>query len=382
MFRLAVEACPAAMLMVGADGVIQLVNDECERMFGYERSELIGASIDLLAPGHVRQGHKALRDSYAVHPSKRLMGAGRDLRAVRKDESEFPVEIGLTPISTPGGPCVLAFVIDITARREAEKSIRGYMAELERANEGLARFAYMASHDIQEPLRKIVSFADILTTAVGEKNFDDLLHASKVMEASARQARTLVSDILTFARSLNSAYDLKTISVRDVVESALQNLSQAVLDEAAVVELAIEDFDVHGDRTQAILLLQNIVANALKYHKPGARPVVRISTDAAVRRMAIADEGIGFPPTTREDIFEPFKRLHTRDQYPGSGIGLAICKTIASRHGWRISATPTSQGACFEVIFTKASADAFVPAIDIGGAPGVAKPSFPSDRGG
>ena len=119
-------------------------------------------SIDRLVPDKVRNGHNELRAGYFGAPSKRLMGIGRDLRAVRSDGSEFPVEIGLTPVATPSGLSVLAFVINITARRAAEKSIRAYTEELERANEGLARFAYAASHDIQAPLRKIVAFAEVM----------------------------------------------------------------------------------------------------------------------------------------------------------------------------------------------------------------------------
>src|SRR5579863_123390 len=302
MFRLAVEACPAAMLMVSEGGKIELVNAECELMFGYARGELIGQSIELLTPSHMKDTHKALRSGFAKNPSKRLMGVGRDLRAVRKDGSEFPVEIGLTPIGTARGLSVLAFVVDITARREAEKAIRGYLAELERANEGLARFAYVASHDIQEPLRKIVAFAGILDTAIGERNFEDLALAGEVMRDSAMQARVLVADLLTMARSLNSAYEVETVSLRTIVESAMQNLSQAIADEQAAIELAVEDIALEADRTQATLLVQNIVANALKYHKPDMKPFVRISTatpPGAAPRLCIEDEGIGFPDNRR-----------------------------------------------------------------------------------
>lgn len=187
------------------------------------------------------------------------------------------------------------------------------------------------------------------------------------------------------AQSLNGAYDLQTVSVKEAVEAALESLSQTIFDEAAIVEVAIEDFAIEADRSQAGLLIQNIVSNAVKYHKPGAKPVVKISTsveDGVARRLIVADKGIGFPAGSRDDIFEPFKRLHTRDQYPGSGIGLAICKAIVSRHGWRISATSTPQGACFEVVFAVTPDDVLEPKINIGGALDIAKPSNSSDWGG
>ena len=282
------------------------------------------------------------------------MGIGRNFRAVRSDGSEFPVEIGLTPINISGGLGVLAFVIDITARWEAQNAISGYMAELERVNEGLAHFASIASHDIQEPLRKIVAFADILKTAIADDNMDEVAYAGDVMQVSARHARSLVTDLLSFARSVNAEYALEPLSMREIVDGALLDLSQTILDENAVLEQNVEDFTITADRRQAILLVQNLISNALKYHKAGERPIVRISADArphAAQRLSVADEGIGFPVARLGDIFEPFKRLHSRDEYPGSGIGLAICKTVANRHGWSITAESAPMGGSrFEVL--------------------------------
>ncbi len=352
--HLAVEACPAAMIMVGANGTIELVNAECERMFGYERAGLIGSTIEKLVPEKARADHRTLRASFVGEPSRRLMGIGHDYRAVRSDGSEFPVEIGLTPINIPSGQGVLAFVVDITARREAQKTISGHIAELERVNEGLAHFASIASHDIQEPLRKIVAFADILKTAITDANMDEVAYAGGVMQVSARHARRLVADLLSFARAVNAEYALEPLSMREVVDGALLDLSQTILDENAVLEVNVEDFTITADRTQTILLVQNLVSNALKYHEAGKRPIVRISADArphSARRLSIADEGIGFPIARLEDIFEPFKRLHSRDKYPGSGIGLAICKTVASRHGWSIIAESAPMcGSRFDVL--------------------------------
>src|SRR5262249_14430851 len=119
IFQLAVEASPAAMILVGPDGRIQHANAECERMFRYSRGELIGSLIEVLVPGSLKEQHTRLRDSFVARPSKRLMGVGRDLRAVRRDGQEFSVEIGLTPIPTAAGLNVLAFVVDITGRPPA-----------------------------------------------------------------------------------------------------------------------------------------------------------------------------------------------------------------------------------------------------------------------
>ena len=160
LFRLAVESSPAAMIVTGQDGAIQFANAETSRMFGYQPQELIGQTIDVLVPTRLRPTHLSLRQGFLANPSKRPMGIGRDLKATRRDGSEFPVEIGLTPIKTLKGILVLATVLDISARREADLTLAQRAFELERANERLAQFAFIASHDLQEPLRKIAAFSD------------------------------------------------------------------------------------------------------------------------------------------------------------------------------------------------------------------------------
>ncbi len=354
MLRLAFEASPAAMFMVDQDGRIEMANAQCEEIFGYAPGELIGVSIDRLVPAGLRAKHKGLRSSFNANPSKRQMGVGRDLRALRRDGGVFPVEIGLTPVETPLGPRVVAFAIDVSARLATEETLKNSLAELERANESLSRFAYVASHDIQEPLRKISAFADILVSAMTSGNADEARYAAEVMATSARHARHLVADLLILARSFNDACAMEAVPVRETIQLVLDSLSQTIAEEAAEIEIHGDDFIVQGDKAQAFQLVQNLVSNAVKYHKPGQPPRVRIllKQNEAERRLAIEDEGIGFAVAHREEIFEPFRRLHNRSEIPGTGIGLAICKTIAKRHGWRLTArsTPTV-GSTFEIIF-------------------------------
>jgi PAS domain S-box-containing protein len=356
MLHLAFEACPAAMLMVDASGRIELVNEECEQMFGYRRGELIGRRVEALMPRSVRARHVEYRGDYAKHPTKRLMGVGRELVAARRDGSAFFVEVGLTPVETAVGPRIVAFAIDITARLESERSLRRYMSELQRANENLSRFAYIASHDIQEPLRKITAFADILDAAMKENDQAEALYASEVMATAAQHARNLVKDLLSFARSTNDAHKIETIALREAIGAVLDNLSQTILDERAEVECSGESFAVEADRSQLEQMLQNLISNALKYHKQNQAPRVRIAMKPGAREnaLAIEDEGIGFASAHNNEIFEPFRRLHGRGDFPGTGIGLAICKSIADRHGWSLSAhsTPTL-GSTFEIIFPK-----------------------------
>jgi PAS domain S-box-containing protein len=338
-FRLAVESAPAAMIVSDAEGVILFVNAETERMFGYGSGELVGKSIDILAPPQVRTTHARLRHSFLSAPSKRPMGVGRDLKAARRDGSEFSVEIGLTPIETETGMVVLATVLDITARREAENALSQRATELERANERLAQFAYVASHDLQEPLRKIAAFSDILEKAISSANETDMSYANSVMRSSALRARELVDDLLTYSRAINDAQHLQRLDLRDELALAVDDLSEAIEEAKAEVSIEVPHFPFDADRSQFARLTHNIVSNALKYRKPDENPTVRIfgSPENGSIVVGFSDNGIGFESKYQHIVFEPFKRLHPKGRYPGTGIGLAICKSIADRHGWRLS---------------------------------------------
>jgi PAS domain S-box-containing protein len=338
-FRLAVESAPAAMIVSDAEGVILFVNAETERMFGYGSGELVGKSIDILAPPQVRTTHARLRRSFLSAPSKRPMGVGRDLKAARRDGSEFSVEIGLTPIETETGMVVLATVLDITARREAESALSQRATELERANERLAQFAYVASHDLQEPLRKIAAFSDILEKAISSANETDMSYANSVMRSSALRARELVDDLLTYSRAINDAQHLQRLDLRDELALAVDDLSEAIEEARAEVSIEVPHVAFDADRSQFARLTHNIVSNALKYRKPDETPKVRIfgSPESGSIVVGFSDNGIGFESKYQHIVFEPFKRLHPKGRYPGTGIGLAICKSIADRHGWRLS---------------------------------------------
>jgi PAS domain S-box-containing protein len=353
LFRLAVEASPAAMIVTGLDGLIQFANAETEHMFGYPADELLGRSIDMLVPDSLRAGHKFLRRQFFQKPSKRGMGVGRDLKALRRDGGEFPVEIGLTPIETGEGLVVLATVLDITARRAAEAALAEHARELERANARLAQFAYVASHDLQEPLRKIAAFSDILEHAIAESNVVEIAHAKSVIRSSALRARRLVDDLLSYSRTINDAQQLRTLDLREEIETALEDLSEMIAETGTKIVIDAPHAKFEADRSQFARLVHNIVSNAIKYRKPDiAARVCIFAEEIRLRRLRLAfiDNGIGFEPQYAATIFEPFKRLHSRSEFPGAGIGLAICRSITDRHHWDIEAkSQPGEGSVFYV---------------------------------
>jgi PAS domain S-box-containing protein len=352
-FRLAVDASPAAMIMVDAKGVIEFANAETMRMFGYAIDELLGKSIDILAPSRSRAAHAALRRGFFAHPSKRPMGAGRDLHGTRKDGAEFPVEIALTPIEAAEGAIVLATVVDITARRKAELDLAQRASDLELANERLTQFAYVASHDLQEPLRKIAVYAGLLGAAVEASDTAGAVRATSVISSSAARARRMVDNLLTFSRVGGAETHTQPLNLRAEVELALTDLSAAIDETGAAIRLEVEPVVAPADRAQLGRLIQNVISNAIKFHKPGFAPSIAIRSSLIGRtqvRLSISDEGVGFDEKFASEIFEPFKRLNSPKDYEGTGIGLAICKAIADRYGWTITArSRPGEGSTFTV---------------------------------
>lgn len=350
-FRVMVEASPAAIIMTGADGKVRYANAETERMFGYAREELIGRSIDLLVPARLRRRHVSFRRGFCANPSRRFMGAGRDLKARRRDGSEFSVEIGLAPAETCAGLVVTATVLDISVRRETEEALARSIGELEHCNERLLQFAYVASLDLEAPLLEIAAQSARLEKAIAASDRPEMIRASQSMRHCALGARKLVEDLLIYARTIYGDQQLEILELREEVRFSLAELAQSIAASNTQLRVEIPEAAFIGDKAQFARLMQNIVANAIKYRKPGCVAKVEITAaleDASTIRLAIVDNGVGFDADFAQRIFDPFSRPASGVEYAGTGIELAICKSIADRHGWAISVeSQPGRGATF-----------------------------------
>jgi PAS domain S-box-containing protein len=329
LFRVAFESSPSGMVMVDRNGAIVLVNREIERLFGYSRDELLGQSIELLVPQDMRPAHPDYRASFFAHPRSRAMGTGRDLFGRRRDGTEVPVEIGLNPIETDDGLCVLASVVDLTARKRAEE-------ELKRSNEDLERFAYVASHDLQEPLRTVASYVQLLERRYSGRLDADATEFIGFAVEGAKRMQRLIDDLLAFSRVGTRGGEMVAVDIGSVVDRSLENLGAAIAESDARVERGVLP-TVHADPIQCQHLFTNLIGNALKF-RGAARPLVRVDAvrDGPFWRFSVADNGIGIDAQYFERIFVIFQRLHLREEFQGTGIGLAICKKVVERHRGRI----------------------------------------------
>lgn len=337
-FRQLLEAAPDAIVIVGPQGDIVLVNQMTETLFGYSRDELVGRAVEQLMPVRFRQGHHEHRDSYVKHAHTRPMGSGLELFACRKDGTEFPVEISLSPLKTPSGMLVTAVVRDITDRKQAQQALELHAAELERSNNELEQFAYVASHDLQEPLRMITSYSQLLERRYREKLDGDALEFIDYVVDGAHRMQELINDLLSYSRVGTRGREFEAIDMETVYQRVLSNLQLAIEEHQA--EISRDPLPmVMADGLQLVQLLQNLIGNAIKFHGDAPAKVhvgVVLHEDSNEAEFCVRDEGIGLERQYAERIFQVFQRLHGKSKYPGTGIGLAICKKIVERHGGRI----------------------------------------------
>jgi PAS domain S-box-containing protein len=342
--RAVVESSPIGLLMVDARGVIVLVNAEVERLFGHPRSAMQGAAVETLLPERFRGRHPAFRSAFGEDPRARKMGAGRELRALRADGTEFPVEIGLTPVSTGEGLFVIGSIVDITARLEAEASRIRLEEQLRQAQkmEALGTLAGGVAHDFNNILAAIVGLGELAARAVADRP-SVAADISEILDA-ARRGKELVDRILRFSR--RTPMQMQTIDVAETVHQ-LTRLLQASLPPSIVIETRLppRPARVRGDVTSLQQVLMNLATNAAHAMPNGGTLQIEVGEtyvrDSVARarpelregpyvRIAVRDTGRGMDEGTRLKAFEPF--FTTKPPGEGSGLGLPLVHGIMRDH--------------------------------------------------
>ncbi len=348
-YRGLLEAAPDAMVVVGETGEIVLLNLQAEKQFGYHRDELVGQPIANIIPEGFAERLIADGTRSAAEALAQQMGTGIELSGRRKDGTEFPIEIMLSPLTNADGVLVTAAIRNMTVRKAAEALLTQTVDELRRSNEELAHFAYVASHDLQEPLRMVSSYTQLLSNRYGDQLDSDARDFIAFAVDGATRMQRLIQDLLSFSRIGTQGNELVPTSADAALDGALFDLREAIEESACVVTrhpLPI----VRADPTQLSQLFQNLIGNGIKYQDAHA-PQIHISVAAKGPNewlFSVRDNGIGILPEYHERVFGMFQQLHGRADYEGTGIGLALCRKIVERHGGRISvASNDGEGTTF-----------------------------------
>ena len=351
-FRGLFDDAPIAYHEIDSHGVVLRVNQvECE-LLGYDPAAITGHHIwEFVAEEERDASRTAVLEKMAqLRPLKTF---SRDY--VRKDGTRLVVEVHENLIRNSHGAVtgIRSALLDITARKRAEESLERQAKELSRSNLELQQFAYVASHDLQEPLRKIQAFGDLLkiryADTLSEQGRDYLTR----MQNAAGRMQLLINDLLSLSRAGTRRQMFASVDLNNVTKAVLSDLEIRIEQLGATVNVGSLP-TIEADAVQLTQLIQNLVGNALKFHKPNESPVVTVSSkvflETGICELTISDNGIGFDEKYLDRIFQVFQRLHGRAEYEGTGVGLAVCRRIIERHCGTITAhSIQGEGAQFVV---------------------------------
>ena len=344
------------IITIDESGAIESFNIACVSIFGYRPEEVLGRNIKMLMPDPYHAEHDGYLRNYVTTGQAKIIGtSGREAMAQRKDGTVFPIDLSVSAFKVDGVRHFSGIVRDITRHKQAEESRQRLLERLTESNTELERFAYVASHDMQEPLRMVLNFSQIVATDYADKLDDDGKEYLRIVGDSALRMRDMVQDLLDYARLGQEARTFAIVDMEAELRHVLINLDQMIAGSGAeITHDALPQ--VRGHAVQLMRLMQNLVSNAIKFQPKGRTPIIHIGVsdheDAWV--FSVRDNGAGIEPAFTGQIFEPFRRLHTWEAVSGTGLGLAVSKKITDTHGGRIWVeSRPSEGSTFYVSLPK-----------------------------
>lgn len=353
------------IVLINSRGYIELFNLAAVRLFQYQPEEVIGKNVNILMPEPDHTLHDSYLQNYLRTGIKKIIGIGREVTALRKDGTTFPIMLSVSEVKLKDRIIFTGIVRDITNQKMAEEQLRRYAAALERSNAELQDFAYVSSHDLQEPLRKIQSFGDrVVTREAANLSEQGKDYVNRMLNAAARM-QNLINDLLSFSRVTTQAKAYSKVDLNKILKEVISDLEVSIERKNAKVEVNKLPV-IEAEPTQMRQLFQNLISNAIKFRKPDVPPVIKIYAKEIQRKahlvatpgdesveIYVEDNGIGFDEKYLDRIFNIFQRLEGQ-KFEGSGIGLAIVRKIAIRHGGNITAKSTAGvGSTFIITLAK-----------------------------
>lgn len=335
--RLIMNSALDAIICIDTDGRITVWNPQAEKIFGWKQQEVLGRLLsETIIPHQYRQAHEEGLKRFLSTGEGPVLRQLIEITALHISGREFPIELTIVPVKQEQTLFFCAFLRDITGRKHAEETQNQYANELTQKNIELEQFAYVVSHDLQEPLRTVSGFVDLLRKHYkGKEDEISGRYINFITEASQRM-RNLVKDLLDYSR-LGRERKLEAIDTNEVVKEVLSDLAISIRESHAAVNADLLPV-IAGYRTEVKQLFQNLLSNSLKFRKQNDSPVISIGAEENKEfwKFTIRDNGIGIHKRHWDRIFVIFQRLHLKNEYEGTGIGLAHCKKIVELHEGRI----------------------------------------------
>lgn len=345
------------LIIIDSHGRIETMNTSAVRIFGYTTEEVSGRNVSMLMPEPYRSGHDGYLSHYHKTGEKKVIGVGREILAQRKDGSVFPMELGVNEMEVDDKTMFVGTIRDISERKEYEKSLRSYIQKLTRSNEELDQFAYIASHDLKEPLRGLFNNATFLQEDYAELLDDAGEKRIKRIQFLCSKMEQLIDDLLQFSRLGRVELAVDEVDIAVLIDEICSIYSAEASTYQVDISIETPLPLIRCDRIRIKELLRNLVSNGIKYNKSAHRTIAIGCTEAAhpgkgrieSQVFYVRDNGIGIPEHFHQDIFRIFKRLAPNDaSNKGTGVGLTFVKRIIERHMGEIWLESDGEnGSCF-----------------------------------
>jgi PAS domain S-box-containing protein len=359
-FRELLESTPDGIVMANATGHIVIANSQAARLFGYDDGELRGLSVDILLPERYRHAHVGHRSNYFQQPRKRAMGSGLDLAGLRKDGSEFPIEISLSPLRTEESAFVMSAIRDISERKRFDQALKEKNQELANANQAKDRFLAGMSHELRTPLNAIIGFTGTLLMKLPGPLNDEQQRQLRTVQSSGRHLLALINDLLDVAKieAGKVPLTLEPVDCKAVVEEVVATLRpQADAKGLAFrIDAPADPVMLVTDRRAVSQIVLNLAGNAIKFTERGGVNVTLLTHDGAEARrteIRVEDTGIGIPVADQGKLFGAFSRIGNSgaDAPEGTGLGLHLSRKLAELLGGRIEFhSESGKGSSFSLV--------------------------------